>query len=368
MIAQQMENHVNRCKRCILPQNYPGVSFKEDGVCELCHVYKEENYLGWQALKNTIRSFLENKDNINKDYDCVLGLSGGRDSVYLLYYLVRVMRLRVLAYSADNGFVPEETKRSLKRTTETLDVDLLVESHDYQKKCLKHHVLSWMKRPSAALITMICTGCRLGIYKGIYKAAIANKIPIVIVGGTPFEGAAYKTNLIKVNPYSRSVGSLLTGYLHQVAKNPRWVMRPSCLTIQIEEFYYHLKRRRILKKQGILYLAPFYKYLYWKEKDVIETITTKLGWNSCAHAGSTWKRDCAVAPLKSYMYRSILGFDDKDDHFSWLVRDGQISREEALNRIRIERNIPKEAIENIIMKLGIDYSDFEKALKRAVRV
>ena len=370
-----MERQIDRCTRCILPQNYPGVSFNEDGVCRLCYTYRERDYLGWQALKIAIYSFLENQDYINRNYDCVLGLSGGRDSTYLLYNLVRVVGLRVLAYHADNGFVPEETERSLKRATEILNVDLHVARHDYLKKCLKHHILSWMKRPSAALVTMMCAGCRLGIRKGLSSAAIANKIPIVIYGGTPFEGGNYKTDLLRVDPHRRrgapirrSAGSLLAGYLRQVVRNPRWIMRPSCSAILLREFRYDYRFRRLLKKQGTLLVSPFHHYVRWQEDDVVRTITRELDWRSSAHASSTWRTDCYIALLKSHIYKSTLGFNDKDDHLSWLVRDGQISREEALDRVGTEQEIPKEVIEYVLAQLDIDYLDFETALKRAVSV
>jgi len=127
---------ITRCGRCILPQNYPGVSFDSRDVCELCQTYKKRDYLGVESLKVAICSVLENRDNINKDYDCVLGLSGGRDSTYLLYYLAKIMGLRVLAYFADNGFAPAQCHRVVERATETLGVDLRVARHDYLKKCL----------------------------------------------------------------------------------------------------------------------------------------------------------------------------------------------------------------------------------------
>jgi predicted NodU family carbamoyl transferase len=67
------------------------------------------------------------------------------------------------------------------------------------------------------------------------------------------------------------------------------------------------------------------------------------------------------------MYRAILGFNDKDDHLSWLVRDNQITREEALERVAKDRKIPTEAIKDVLSQLDIEYSDFERALSRATR-
>jgi len=117
-----MNLEMNRCAKCILPENYPGLTFDEAGICNYCTSYKERKYRGWKALKEEINSYLEKKNNRNKDYDLVLGLSGGRDSSYLLYYLVKVMDMKVLAYSVDHGFVPEQTKLNLKNMTDILIV------------------------------------------------------------------------------------------------------------------------------------------------------------------------------------------------------------------------------------------------------
>ena len=360
-----MEREIERCNRCILPRNYPGVSFDEHGICDLCRNYKELQYLGPEALKTAIKSHAQDRDGINKDYDCLLGLSGGRDSTFLLHYLVKVLGLRVLAYCADNGHMPAQTVASLKTATEMLDTDLVVERHGYLETCLRHHLLAWMKRPSAALVTMICTGCRLGINKGLSCVSIAKRVPVVVTGGTPFEGGAYKTDLLRSDPSDRRRSSLLSGYARHIVRNPRWIVRPSCLAVQVADFRYHFNRRRIFEKRGAL-VSPFHRYLRWKEEDIVATIAQELNWQSGTQ--SSWRGDCSIAILKGHMYRSILGFNDKDDHLSLLVRDHQISREEALERIQAEKSAPPEVLESVLARVNIDFSDFDKALKKRGRV
>jgi predicted PP-loop superfamily ATPase len=104
---------MKRCANCILPHTYPGITFDESGTCNHCITYKERKYLGGDALKERIESFLKNVRGKSNSYDCVIGLSGGRDSSYLIYYLVKRLNLNVLAYSIDNGFIPEQTIKIL---------------------------------------------------------------------------------------------------------------------------------------------------------------------------------------------------------------------------------------------------------------
>ena len=352
---------MNRCSKCILPENYPGITFSNEGVCNYCINYKERKYLGGNALKAEIESFLKTKNNRNENYDCVLSFSGGRDSSFLLYYLVKILGLRVLAYSTDNGFIPEQTKQNIKMSTDILNVKLVIEEHDYLKNCIKHHLLSWMHNPSPAMIGVLCTGCKLGIDMGRVNFATKNNIPIIISGGTPFEGQGYKFNIMKMNANSKKMSSFVLGYLFHIIRNPKWIMNSTCSINQIKEFYYH-HCQKCYTDNDILTILPFRDYIRWNENEVISTIENKLNWKTNRSIETTWRGDCYIGFLKSYLYKKYLGFNDKDDGLSSLVRDGQITREEALERVKTEGKISEDVVKDIFDKFELDYSNLEIAL------
>ena len=355
---------LKRCAKCILPENYPGITFNEEGICNHCLTYKKKEYLGDNALKEKIGSFLKRKKDRNKDYDCVLGLSGGRDSSYLLYYLVKILNLRVLAYSSDNGFIPEQTKLNMKNMANILNVQLYIEKHGHLKKCIKHHMLSWMHKPSPPMVGMLCVGCKLPTDLGIVNFAKKNKISIIIMGGTPFEGQGYKTNMMKVNPNSKSHYSFIVGYLSQIIRNPKWVLNCACLITQIKEYYYHYYQRKAVKTKELMWISPFYRYKRWEEKEVISKIENELNWKRNPETEFTWRGDCDIALLKLYLYRKTLGFNDKDDGLSSLIRDNQISRQEALSRVSTEGEISEKVIKHIVDRLGLNYPDLKIALRK----
>jgi hypothetical protein len=130
----------------------------------------------------------------------------------------------------------------------------------------------------------------------------------------------------------------------------------SCLVTQIKEYYHHYRPRIASKQEDLLYLRPFADYIRWNENKVVLTIKNELDWEKNPHTDSTWRGDCEVALLKSYLYKKTLGFNDKDDGLSCLIRDNQISREEALERLETEGEVPEEAIRELFDKLGLDYS------------
>lgn len=342
-----------RCNKCILPANYPGIKFNKNGICNYCADHKQKKYLGEKALKEKILSHLKN--NENRDYDCVLGFSGGRDSSYLLYYLVIVLNLRVLAFTVDNGFIPEQTITNVERISNLLNVDLVIEKKDYLQKCIRHHISSWLTNPSIPMIGVLCTGCRLAIAKSLHDIAVKYNIPTYISGGTPFEGMGYKTNILRSNPESKKNNSLMFGYISQIVKNPKWIGNLYCVTTQFLEFrarygQYYIKK---MKKKGIQTIKPYYAHIRWEEKKVISTIENKLNWKKNPLIESTWRGDCDIALLKLYLYKKLLGFNDKDDGLSALIRDGQISRKEALVKLEQKSHIPEIAIKNILNKVGL---------------
>ena len=354
---------MKRCTKCILPENYPGITFNEEGICNHCITYKENKYYGSKILKEKIDYFLKNKKNSNKEYDCILGLSGGRDSSYLLFYLVKVLNLRVLAYSFDHGFIPEQTKLNMKNMTDILNVKLVIEKNDSLKKCLKHHILSWLHKPSPAMVGLLCTGCRYNLDIGIRNFAKKNKISLIFFGDHPFETQHYKFDIMKINPNSssRKIHLFILGYLSQIIRNPKWILNSNSLIEQIKEFYHYYPIK--IGKSEISIFTPFRSYIKWDEKEVVSTIKNKLNWEECPNIESTSRGDCDIALLKLYMYKKTLGFNDKDDDFSSLIRVGQINRDEALERLKKEE-IPEEVIKEIFDKLELNFSDLKNALRQ----
>jgi len=354
---------MKRCTRCILPENYPGITFNEEGVCNYCVSHKKREYLGDEALKEKIRTSLQDRSDRNDNYDCVLALSGGRDSSYLLYYLVKVLNLRVLAYFIDNGFIPEATQMNIKNMVDILGVDLVIEKSEHLEKCLRHHLLSFIHKPSAPMVGLLCTGCRLGMSTMLPDFARRNRVPVTISGSNPLDSRSFKTMIMALNPRAgEAKGSFVLGYLTQIIQNPRWILNYGCLATQIQEYYHHYFQGRG-KKKDLIGIAPFYSYTRWEEKTLVSTIKNELHWRETPGAQSTWRGDCDIALLKLYLYKKTLGYNDRDEGLSYLIRDGQISREEALERLEEEGKISEEVIKEILERVGIDFSSLKTALE-----
>lgn len=356
-----------RCQKCIIPANYPGAAFDNQGVCDFCGNYRRIEYRGAEALKSQILSY-RSRQGASK-YDCALGFSGGRDSTYLLFYLSEILKLKVLAFTIDNGNIPPETLENIRNITKSLSIDLITRKFPYLEKCFGHHLNAWLHKPSPAMITALCVGCRLGLAKGEYEFLQEHRIPVCIIGGTPFEGGGYKTDILRIPSNSKTKSSLILGYLHQAIRNPRWISNPYAFTAQAREFmacYGHIYDKE-LRRKGYVFILPFYEYIRWEEEKVMQTLN-QLGWRKNSQTGSTWRGDCNIASLKLYLYKALLGYNDKDDSFSALIRDGQLTREEAVHRLKDEQYISEDIIKSTIEKAAINYGYFQQVMSKVCKI
>ena len=361
---------VKRCTQCILPTNYPGITFNEKGICNYCLAYRKANTRenGELELKKELYCY------INKDtkYDCMVAFSGGRDSSYVLWYVVKVLNLRVLACFIDNGFVPGETKANVINITNMLNVDLVIKQHDFVKKCIRHTISSWMRKPSLGMIGVMCAGCDFGAETALYSTAKEHGIKLIIGGGVELEKSCAQ-KILSTNSHGKTTKlSLIVGFLSEMAVNPSYIMKPDCLTIYAKEYIYRFwpSLREIMMKK-IKYPNPKYlmafQYIEWDEEKLLRVLTDELKWIKSPYSKSTWRVDCKIAILKNYLYRETLGFNKMDELLSNMIRQNMITREEALERLRDEGPISPQFAIDFYHELGVNYSALNIACERLYR-
>lgn len=360
-----VQKSVERCTSCVLPTEYPGIEMNADGVCHHCREDQKVDYLGLRALKRDIDELLYRYPN--REYDCVLGLSGGRDSTYLLHILKEELGLNVLTFFVDHGLIPEHTRDNVHKITTELGVPLIIDSHTTLTDCFPIQYKAWLKKPRVQTLSTLCMGCKSSIIRNFYRYAKEYNAPLLMLGWTPFEGARYKMNLMRSDPRDRSILSYVSGYVKEVLKNPSLVMHPKAVATQLQEFMtfygpYKSIQNRLFKK---IEFKPFHRHLRWEEKVVTETITERYGWQNFDGIVSSWRGDCLLGPIRQYLYHEILGYNDKAPHFSDLIRDGQLSREEALERLPREERTKESIVRDCCEALSIDFERMQRAIEEA---
>jgi 3'-phosphoadenosine 5'-phosphosulfate sulfotransferase (PAPS reductase)/FAD synthetase len=350
------------CKKCLLPVNYLNIKIDDDGVCQHCREFTETNYLGTERLLKDIQPALDM--NKSEKYDCVVGFSGGRDSTYLLWYIVRILKLRPLAVFSDDLFIPDIAIRNMKTTCKILNVELRSIKHDNLKKCIPHHLNAWIKRPVPESLIFINVGERIGYETLVEKEAIKEGIHLIFGGRTPIQSEEkYKTELMLINNKGGRL-SWIIGYAKQVLINPLLASNRFCLKTQYREFMVSRWKEQLIRKHNLTIIHPFYKYIHWVESELEKVLFNELHWEIPKGAKNSSRFGCEIDTLRQFLFYRTLGYNDTHVDLSYLIRDGQISRQVALEKLENSLAISEEYIRYILTKAKINAEIFLEKLDK----
>lgn len=343
-----MITSTKRCRRCILPETTPNIEFDKDGICNYCKTYKKFEYQGERKLLEILSAHRDSK----KRYECIVNISGGRDSAYALLKIAKDYQMKVLAVNYENPFTDIQAKRNIENMVKALNVDIVKFELKGQihELCFENNLIAWFKNPSPAMVPMMCIGCKI-IWKKILQIAKRYGISLIINGGNPFEYTSFKKELLSI-PHSESLETTyyknLKGLLKESVKNYSYLKfkyMPILLKGYLFANQYSIGSR--LYGRNIERIDLFH-FIKWNEKEIISRISKELNWDYPHKLKSTWRFDCKIGHLKDFMYMKTLGMTEKDDFYAKMVREGLITRQEALERLKAENEIHLDIIEDIL--------------------
>ncbi len=346
---------MKRCMRCVLPETCPNIEFDESGVCSVCKEFdvqwgkfKQKEYLASKRMElERTFDFFRKKGK----YDCLVPISGGMDSTYVLYVCKQIYNLRVLALNFDNGFLSEFAKENLKSTTSRLNVDLISYKPEWNL-ARKLYALFFTKTGE------FCTPCNVGIWSTSYRIARDLDIPLIVKGSS----RRIEEQIPKGSPdYYCS-----PFYFKEVIRGE----------IPFEDAMDYLHIPHSLTQRIGLWVSrsvPFYgvrtislpDYLEWNLKTILKTLETEADWKRPPEKHRHF--DCIMDPVANYLTQKKLGFSAASI-YSTLVRDGQMTREEALRRTLVDERMATQEppeLELWFQKLGLSRSDLDGFEKRS---
>lgn len=367
----QVFENLKRCTRCILPETFPGIKFDENGVCNYCLDYETVKVLGEDKLVKVVEKFRGK----GEEYDCLVPISGGRDSTYVLHQMVRKYKMRVLALTVDSGAIMPEGRRNIEHGTKVLGVDHVWLKNEKQIRTAtentKKKFHAWLKKPSINTIVPVLNAGDKQMNLRLFKYAHKNKIPLLVggnnIGNSTFEQEHFKTGFMGVFPNER--GYYLTfdklkltfkfgwEYLRN-RHNYHWSVFKEYLGGAFVYFFENLQKPKDVMPIG------FYDYIYWNGKEIIQTIVNELEWQGASDTTATWRIDDSAYPLIDYLYLQLVGFNEFDEFYSKLIREGQVPREEALKRC-LSDNAPRlPSLMKLFETLGVTQKQVDEALDK----
>lgn len=337
-------DEVQICSRCIMDSLVPRIKFDQDGVCTFCKLQdrmsdifpndeRGENIL--EAYFNKIR-----QQGKKDKFDCIIGISGGRDSTYLLYLAKEIWGLRPLAVHFNDGFGNPVAGENMLNVTKSLGVELRTITSDWRES--KDLRIAFLK--SSALNFGMSTD--IGFTNALYGVAHKEKIKHILVGNS------FRTEGIVPLYWSYFDGYYLKK-VHEkfgsVQLRP-WAADDPGFHLDLHHLVYY----SIFK--GIKIFTPLYYHTYVRSK-ADHIISNDLGWKD---PGAHYYDDLYQS-LLFYLERVKYKMDRRKPNYSALIRSGQMTRDEALERMKTPYQIEDPKVINLCIKrLGLSNEEFAR--------
>ena len=180
----QYKSNLKKCTKCQLPETYETIEFDKDGACNICEgiKYKTEN-IDWKKRKLLLDKIIE--DNRGKySYDCVIPFSGGKDSVFQLYYLVKEYKIKPLVIRFNHGFIRKTIQENVNMVFKKIGADFIDFTPNW--RIVKKLMLESFKRK-----TDFCWHCHTGLYSYPIRMALLHKVPLIFYGEPQAEFSSY---------------------------------------------------------------------------------------------------------------------------------------------------------------------------------
>ena len=332
---------MKRCTSCIIPETFPGIEFNSNAVCSLCTKFDEQKeYIpSLEKLRTKLETIINENKSKNQRYDALIAYSGGKDSTFLIYTLKEKYDLNILAFTFDNGFIPEHTFSNIKNVLENLSVDHIIFKPGYdlikniffKSATCEVYPLSLLKYGSS-----VCISCIRMVNNLSLKTAIEKNIPMVMLGNSPGQLIQSENEII-----------------YRDNKIPfelkKSLFKPLADKIGDEVYYYFLLNKKQYKARPFPYIINPFPIIGYDENMIYHTIS-QLGWKKPDDVDPT-STNCQLNSLGIIKHQEMLNFHPYDYEMSMLVRLGIITRDEALKRVQDPGHKASKLAEKITEKL-----------------
>lgn len=345
---------IRRCSKCILPETMPFICFDSEGVCNYCNNYKLRNV---PRPKEELFDLVEQYRR-NSGEDCIVPFSGGRDSCYGLHLTVKELKMKPITYTYDWGMVTDLGRRNISRMCSELGVENIIIADDISKKRknIQMNLKAWLKSPNLGMISILTAGDK-HFFRHVETVKKQTGIDLNLWGVNPLEVTHFKTGFLGIEPDFESKKV----YTHGIFKQLRYQRKrframlesPSYFNSSIWDTLSGEYYRSFTEKSDYFHIFDYWR---WDEKLVDETLSL-YDWERAPDTKTTWRIGDGTAAFYNYIYYTVAGFTEHDTFRSNQIREGQITRDEALKFVEDENTPRYPNIKWYLDAVGIDFKE-----------
>lgn len=335
------------CTRCCVPETQEGVQFDEMGVCTACRSSEEKMHIDWVAREQQLRTILEDaKAKAGAGYDCVLPISGGKDSFYQAHVLTKVYGMKPLAVTFSHNWFSETGFYNLQRCLQVFDLDHL-------QFTPARGLVNRLARKSLGAIGDSCWHCHSGVGAFPLQVATRFKIPLLVWGESIAENDGRATYQCPVTKFDRDYFTKVSARL--TAEE----MVGGDLTAK-DLHPFELPSYKEIEDTGVwgIHLGD---YVFWDDERQTEWIRDTYGWRETEMEGAYKgykSAECIMAGMHDFTCYLKRGFGRSTWQASVDVRNGLLTRREGFELIRHHDQERPEALDHYLKITGLSEEEF----------
>ena len=345
------QDKLKYCTRCCLPETMEGITFDDFGVCTPCRSSEEKMHINWKDKQSELIEILNKFKNKNY-YDCLLPISGGKDSTFQAYLLDRVYKAYPLAVTHGTNWMSLTGRYNLENCINKFNLDHLFFLPNRK-------TINKVAKKSPELIGDACWHCHIGTQTLPMQTAVKWQIPLMIYGESIAERdgrGSYKKILKPEEKYYYG--------LNVSAKvEPIKYVDEDIKYSELQIWNYPSKREMIESQVIYLHLGD---YIFWDEQKQTEFIINQFAWRVNDRVENTYKgyksNECIMAGVHDYLNFIKRGIGRATLHASDDVRRGLIKRDEAINLIKEYDPQRPHALDYFLKITGIKEKNLENKI------
>jgi glucosamine--fructose-6-phosphate aminotransferase (isomerizing) len=354
-LLEYRSHNMRRCTRCILPETMPYIRFDGAGVCNYCHNYKPRNRpRPLEEIFHLVEPYRRTQGD-----DCIVPFSGGRDSCYSLHLIAKELKMRPITYTYDWGMVTDLGRRNISRMCAQLGVENIIVADDIARKRrnIAKNLRAWLRSPNLGMVSILTAGDK-HFFRHVETVKRQTGISLNLWGVNPLEITHFKAGFLGVPPDFEEERVYSHGAMKQLryqwlrvkamAQSPAYFNSSLWDTLSGE--YY----RSFNRKTDYYHIFDYWR---WDEKSIDDTLINHYDWETAPDTKSTWRIGDGTAAIYNYIYYTVAGFTEHDTFRCNQIREGDLTREEALALVEDENRPRYPNIKWYLDAIGMDFDE-----------
>ena len=357
-------SNMKRCTRCGMPETYETIEFDKLGVCNICRQQEfKQGKIDWITRKSMLDALIVEYRG-KYDYDCIVPFSGGKDSTFTLYYLIKEYKLKPLVVQFNHGFMRPTLLANNERTFKALGVDVISFTPNWK-------VVKRLMREALIRKGDFCWHCHTGIFSYPMHVAIKFNVPLVLWGEPSSEYTAYydyrddEVETVDETRFNRFVNLGITAEDMKGMIEKDFDLDPRDL---MPYTYPPLRDLKRLRYQSVCLGS----YIPWDAQRQSQLIMDELGWQGDQVEGMppdryTYEKiECQMQGVRDYLKFLKRGYSRVTQMTAMDIRNGRMAREEAGKLISQWEGKKPPSLELFLEYLEMSEGEFNEIVRKLV--